>query len=1341
MARLRLYLLGPPRIERDGEPIKVDTRKAIALLAHIAITGESHRRDSLVNLLWPEYDQAHGRAALRRTLSALRKALAGKWLDTDRESVGLNPNADVWLDVNQFRSHLDECLTHGHPATQVCPACLSPLTNAVDLYRDDFLSGFSLKDSFNFDDWQFFQADGLRREMVSALARLVQCHTVRGEFESAIGHARHWLALDRLDESAHHQLMQLYAWSDQRSAALRQYQECVRILRSALGVAPQESTTALFQAIQEGCTPPPPVDRRFLHPGEREHRETPPPSEASPVVPGEEKRIVTVVCADVSGSFHGVGDITSEDQAALIRRFLEVVENGLVRYGGRVDRVLGARVLGVFGATQAHESDPELAIRAAIEIRGEAERLGLSVTAGVNTGEVYLSKAGADEHPEYTLMGTVVDLAARLAGKARAGQILVGAPTHRLTWRAFDFTPLSLDIKGTEGPVAAYEVEHLLPHPKKARGIEGLRAALIGRDEEFAKLKDAFVRVLEGQGQIVTLVGEAGVGKSRLVAELKEVALAPDDGRIIPLWLEGRCLELGTAASYAPFIDILQGHFAWGAQDDNRRRREHILSSLHEMVGRGDLPEERSEEIYPLLCRLLSVRLEDEWQERLEGDSPEQIRRQTFVAIYDFFVALSQQQPVLLVFEDLHWADDLSLDLISLLMEGLRLGPMFLLCVYRPEREHKCWHLGTIASQKCRERYTELRLRELTLQQGQQLVESLLTTEVLPPTVKNLILNRSQGNPFFIEEVVRSLIDKGIIYHDDGYWRAQQEVDSVVIPESVQSVILSRLDHLDLELKSTLQVAAVMGRVFRRRVLKHASQRGAGLENALRELEDYALIYQERSVPEAEYSFKHVLTQETVYRNILRRHRQGSHVRVAEAIEALYPENLEEYYEQLAYHYEEGGNAEKAIEYLHKAGSKALYSSANEAAIAHLTRGLELLKTLPETPERIQQELDLQIALGVPMAATKGYTAPETEGVYSRARELCGQVGETPLLFPALYGLWRLYAVGTRLQTAHELAKQLMVLAQTAQNSALELEAHRAMGCTLFHLGELVSARTHLEQGIALYNPRRHRLHSFLYGHDPAISCLAYVSWTLWLIGYPDQGLKSANELLALAQDLAHPFSLGYALAHCALFHQFQGKVEKAQQLAKAAITLSTEQGFPFWLAMGTVLQGWALTEQGREEEGIAQMRQGLATWQATRIGIYQSYYLALLAKACERVGRVKEGLRLLTEALTIVDEIGERTFDAELYRLKGELLLKRNESDKDIHDAETCFQRAIEIARHQSARSWELRAATSLSRLWQKQGKKEQARELLQETYNWFTEGFDTADLKEANTMLDALV
>jgi len=986
MARLNLHLLGPPRIERDGVPIKVDTRKAIALLAYIAITRESHSRSALVNLLWPEYDQARGRAALRRTLSALRKALAGDWLEAGRQNVGLNRGAGMWLDVDQFHGHLGQCLTHGHLASEVCPACLDPLTDAVALCRGDFLSGFSLRDSFNFDDWQFFQTDSLRRELAGALERLAQCHSARGEFERAIDYARRWVALDRLDESAHCQLMRLCAWSGQRSAALRQYQECVRILESQLGISPQDSTTALFGAIQEGRAPPPSQQLRRLR-GRMEHQ-APPAPEAPRDVLDEKKRIATILLADISGSFRWMADISPEDQASLVNRFLGVVQDTLSEYGVQIYRCLGASVLAVFGTGQTHESDPELAIRAAIDIRREAAELALGVTAAVTTGQVYLSAMGSEGRGAFTLMGAVLDLAVGLAGQAQVGQIVVGGSTYRLTRRAFQFTPLSLSIQGMAHPAVVYQVERLLPQPRKARGIEGLRAELIGRNEELAKLKEALAELLDERGHMVSLIGEAGVGKSRLVAELKEFALTPRDDTARPLWLEGRCLELGMTASYSPFIDVFRGYFAWGAEDDDGKRRERIFSSLGEMVERGDLPKHRVQEMAALLGNLLSVRVGDEWEERLREDDPEQIRRQTFAAVRDFLVALSKQQPLVLVFEDLHWADSLSLDLVSLMMEALRLGPLLLLCVYRPEREHKCRHLGIIGSQKCRERYTELRLRELTHEQSRQLVGSLLSIDDLTPAVRDVILDRSQGNPFFIEEVVHSLIETGILYREAGFWRVRNELDSAVVPETIQRVVLTRVDHLDDESKHILQIASVIGRVFQPRVLERVAQGKADLVGGLWELEDRALIYQERAIPEVEYSFKHVLAQEAVYESLLGGRRRAIHRQVAEAIEALYPSSLQEYYEQLAYHYDRSGSVQRAVDYLLRAGQKAKRSCANEEAIAHLSRGLELLKTLPAGPQHDRQELDLQLALGVPLVHTRGHGAPEVERVYTRAREL-----------------------------------------------------------------------------------------------------------------------------------------------------------------------------------------------------------------------------------------------------------------------------------------------------------------------------------------------------------------
>ena len=680
-----------------------------------------------------------------------------------------------------------------------------------------------------------------------------------------------------------------------------------------------------------------------------------------------ENRVLTIIFADLTGSVKQTAHLNPEEAAEVLNSVLKTMVDVLLKYEGRIHQLLGDGVLAYFGTPQTHENDPERAIRAALEIREEIGKLGLKGTVGINTGEVYLGGIGSEKYQEFGAMGPVVNLAARLQSKAQPEQIIVGEATYRHTHRMFEFSPLSLEIKGIDQPVQAYEVIRPLPRPEKIRGIEGLRAKLIGRDEELGKLKDAYHEVLQGRGQMASIIGEAGVGKSRLISELKEhiqenSATRNPNSEIV--WLEGRCLELGMTASYWVFLDLFLAYFAWKPEDKESERAESIISHLREMVERGDLAEERYEEIGPLLGNLFSVKFGDDWDERLKNASPEQIRHQTFLAIHDFFVALSKRGPIVLIFEDLHWGDSLSLDLISLLMEALRLGPLFLVCVYRPEQEHKCWHLATIAGRKCPERYTELNLNDLTPNQSRRMIESLLTIDNLPDSVKELIMEKSRGNPFFVEEVVRSLIDSGMVYREDDYWRAGEGIESVAVPESVQSVILSRVDRLEEELKHVLRGASVIGRLFRRRVLARVTQEEVELESALWELEDHALIYQERTIPEKEYSFKHVLTQETVYGNILRRSRAEFHGRVGEAIKGLYQDGLDEYFEQLAYHYDRSGNVEKAVEYTLKAGEKSRRAYLNDEAIEYFQRVLEHLDESPLGESRKDWRLEALKGLG-----------------------------------------------------------------------------------------------------------------------------------------------------------------------------------------------------------------------------------------------------------------------------------------------------------------------------------------------------------------------------------------
>jgi predicted ATPase len=463
------------------------------------------------------------------------------------------------------------------------------------------------------------------------------------------------------------------------------------------------------------------------------------------------------------------------------------------------------------------------------------------------------------------------------------------------------------------------------------------------------------------------------------------------------------------------------------------------------------------------------------------------------------------------------------------------------------------------------------------------------------------------------------------------------------------------------------------------------------------------------------------------------------HQQIAEREELAYGERGREIAAELAVHFEQGRDYRSASQYLQQASENATRRSAHQEAVGLFTRGLELLQFLPDTPARARQELRLQLALAGPLTCTKGYTAMEVERVHLRALELCRQLEETPKLFQVLAGLCGFYHLRADLRTARELAEQCLSLAQNVHNPHFLVEAHHLMGCTLYPLGELALAREHWEAGIALYDPQQH--HSTL--GDSGVQCLSYVAWVLWFLGYPDQALQSIHTALSLAQELAHPYSLALALNFAGLVHQLRQEVQALQERAEALVALSTEQGFPLLLALGTIRWGWALAAQEQVEEGIPHIRQGMAAYQTIGTKLGQLDHFALLAEAYGKGGQVEEGLTVLAETLAIVSKTGERWYEAELHRLKGTLTLQskvQGRKSKVEKEAEECFLKAIKVARRQQAKSLELRAVMSLSRLWQKQGKSAEARRMLAEVYGWFTEGFDTKDLQEARALLEEL-
>jgi len=512
------------------------------------------------------------------------------------------------------------------------------------------------------------------------------------------------------------------------------------------------------------------------------------------------------------------------------------------------------------------------------------------------------------------------------------------------------------------------------------------------------------------------------------------------------------------------------------------------------------------------------------------------------------------------------------------------------------------------------------------------------------------------------------------------------------------------------------------------------------MHDDLRGLQTAEFLYETYALTAPVYTFKHILTQEVTYQSLVRRERQHYHAHIAQVLEAQFPEVAELQPELLAYHYTEADRGAQAIPYWQRAGQRAVERSANHEAVSHFTKGLELLKTLPVTPERTRQELALQLALGLSLRMVKGHTALELENLYSRAYELSQQVGESQQQFLALESLWRLSINRAKISQACELAEQCVALAQQGDDPGLLQEAYRMLGESLFFQGQPVLARTYLAQGVALYDAQQGRVRAFSSGTEPGVICLCFLAATLWQLGYPEQALTRSHAALTLAQESLHAFSLGFALNYASLLHVWRREVHFAKERAEAVITLSHEHEFIQPLSVGMIRRGWALAQQGVVAEGIRQLQQGLATLRNVGQELPLSHHLALLAEAYRQGGQVEAGLQALAEAFAHLANTGERYYEAELHRLKGEFLLAQTDKRWQEREAEECFHQALAIARRQQAKSLELRAAMSLARLWQQQGRQAEARVLLAPIYSWFTEGFDTADLQEAKALLEAL-
>jgi len=1046
-------------------------------------------------------------------------------------------------------------------------------------------------------------------------------------------------------------------------------------------------------------------------------RAAPPPSEA-------ERRQLTVMFCDLVDSTALASHLDPEDLREVIRAYQATCAEVIQRFEGHIAQYLGDGLLVYFGYPHAHEDDAHRAVRTGL---GMVEAMGtlntrlerdkalrLAVRLGIHTGLVVIGVMGGGGRQEQLALGDTPNIAARLQSLAQPNSIVISEATFRLVQGYFVCQNVGTHaLKGVAQPLLMYRVLHESGTQTRldVAATRGL-TPLVGRRKEVALLLDLWGQVKKGRSQVVELSGEAGIGKSRLVQVVKDYVADEPHTR----W-ECRCSPYYQHTAWYPLIDLFHRTLHWQADDtpdDKLEKLEHALCQYSLALG----------ESVPLLANLLSLPLPEERYPPLVL-SPQRHRQKTLEAILAMLLELAEQQPVLLIMEDLHWVDPSTLEFLSLVVDQARTTSLCTLLTYRSEFQAPWGHAHV----------TSLVLPRLPSTQVEVMVDCMTGGKLLSAEVMQHLFEKTDGVPLFVEEMTKTVLESKILKDVNGQYELRGPLPALTIPTTLQDSLMARLDRLATA-KGIAQLGATLGRQFSYDLLQAIAQLDtATLQHELQRLVDAELLYQQDPLPLATYTFKHALIQDIAYQSLLKSTRQQYHRRIAQTLEERFPEIAETQPELLAHHYSEAVLYEPAILYYQKAGQMAIQRSANVEAVGHLTKGLALLKTLPNFSAYAQQELDLQIALGPALVATKGYTAPETEQAYTRARELCQSGGNTSLLSPVLRGLYSVYIVRGDNQKGRDVAEQLMRLAQSAQDPPSLLEAHRALGTVLLFMGELTPARAQLEQGIALYDPQRYRSHTLLYGQDPAVACLPYVGLSLWYLGYPDQALERVYAALALAQKLSHPFSMAYALYFAARLHQLRREGPAAQEQAEALIALATRQSFAQWLANGIVLRGAALATRGQGEEGIAQMRQGLAAYQATGSELWRTWYLALLAEACGKTGRIAEGLDVLAEALAAMEKTEQRYHEAECHRLKGELLLQQAVPDE--HQAETSFRQALDVVRQQQAKSLELRAAMSLSRLWKNQTRRAEARQLLAEIYDWFTEGFATADLQEAKALL----
>jgi class 3 adenylate cyclase/tetratricopeptide (TPR) repeat protein len=1038
-------------------------------------------------------------------------------------------------------------------------------------------------------------------------------------------------------------------------------------------------------------------------------------------VEGERKQ-VTVLFADLKGSLELLADRDPEDARRILDPVLDAMMAAVHRYEGTVNQVLGDGIMALFGAPLAHEDHAVRACYAALRMHEAVRRyadevrrtygIEVQIRVGINSGEVVVRSIGNDLHMDYTAVGQTTHLAARMEQLATPGTTRLTAETLALVEGYVGVKPLGpVPVKGLLAPVEVYELTGAGPVRTRlqAAAARGL-TRFIGREAELEQLRQAAAQARRGRGQVVAVVGEPGVGKSRLFYEF--VRSHHTQGWLV---LESASVSYGKATAFLPLIDLLKGYFKIGDRDDVRAVRSKVTGTMLTL-------DEALKESVPAVLWLLEALPSDHG---FLGFDPAQRRQRALQAVKRLLLRESGVQPVLVLFEDLHWIDAETQAFLDGLVDSLPTAPILLAVNYRPEYEHG-WSGRTY--------YRQLRIDPLTPETAEGLLATLVGEDPSVASLRRVLIARTDGNPLFLEESVRALVETGVLVGERGAYRLARPTAATEIPASVHAILAARIDRLAPRDKRLLQAASVVGKDVPLALLQAiAGMPEDDLRRGLAELQRGEFLYEARLFPDVEYTFNHALTHEVAYGSVLGDRRRALHAAIVDTLERLYADRLGEQVELLAHHAVRGDLRDKAMRYLREAGAKAVARSANQEAVALLQQALALLESLPSTPARLSDELDTRIALGPALVALVGASAPDVERLYLRAQEIVGHIQDSHRQFPVLWNLWFVHYSRGRYPEAEEVGRRLLDAARNGADSGRLLEAHHSLWATFTAKGQPRDAMRHIEEGIALYDRRRHAAQALLYGgHDPGVCCRYQGALNTWLLGHPDRALAMVQDARRLAEELRHPYTTTLAWWFTAWLHHHRGERQSAAAAAEHVLALTTEWGFLPWRDVTVVLLPSSCGAR-LDAGALAEVHRQLV---AARSANWRHVFcLCVLAELYAEAGRPAEGARVLAS----IPDADRRAFYApEVHRLEGELLLRCEPSRTDA--GERALRHAVEVARSRGERSLELRATTSLARLLQSTGRHDEARRTLGAVYGSFTEGFETADVRTARALLAEL-